>query len=83
MADGSAGLLLVFAVVVGFEVAERVSVALRGTFCDLSRQPRTRKHTKPNSKSDRPVDEAFKRLKCEFKGALNWGEKLAHAQKIK
>lgn len=46
-------------VVVVFEVAmERVFVALAETFSDRSQRPRTRKHTKPSSKFDRPVERA-------------------------
>lgn len=51
------------AVVVVFEAVEAehgASVALKETFCDLNRQPRTRKHTKPSSKFDRPVEKERK-----------------------
>lgn len=51
-------------VVVGCEVAmERVFVALAETFSDRSQRPRTRKHTKPSSKFDRPVERAVNVIK--------------------
>jgi len=61
VASGSAELSpLESAVVVVFEAVELENgafVALEEIFCDLNRQPRTRKHTKPSSKFDQPVEE--------------------------